>query len=353
MTLNQGAVFGAGIRILKKSDTEALTASSGPAAYLHFVRESDGSTIVPEYEPGGLATYAGPLPGAKITIPETDLSALEATAPTAGQKAALAGTSGTPSGSNKYVTDGDARNTNARAPTSHATTHIGGGSDAIPLAVSGGAAGLLSGTLAALLAGATNLATALALVVRDAAGRFKAADPAASDDVATKGYADTAIESATTDLATLAVTNGRTMSRNAAGNTYGNCVMARKNCTATAIRFAHSSLGAAETIKVSLWDAQTGLRMTSENVSVSSSGTVEVTLTSPQALTVGKVYKVTAFNSTNSVNVTLNPGFFDNLTVSTVFLASPCLMRTTGVNVAGDNNPTTLSGLFPVHLVAG
>ena len=39
--------------------------------------------------------------------------------PTADQKAALAGTSGTPSASNKFLTDSDSRNSNARTPTSH------------------------------------------------------------------------------------------------------------------------------------------------------------------------------------------------------------------------------------------
>lgn len=39
--------------------------------------------------------------------------------PTAGQKAALPGTSGTPSDINRYVTDADSRNTDERAPTSH------------------------------------------------------------------------------------------------------------------------------------------------------------------------------------------------------------------------------------------
>src|SRR6185369_5401648 len=43
--------------------------------------------------------------------------------PSAGEKAALAGTSGTPGSGNKYVTDGDARNTNSRTPTAHATSH--------------------------------------------------------------------------------------------------------------------------------------------------------------------------------------------------------------------------------------
>jgi hypothetical protein len=47
--------------------------------------------------------------------------------PTSGEKNALAGTSGTPGSGNKYVTDGDSRNTDSRAPT-------------------GAAAGVLSGT---------------------------------------------------------------------------------------------------------------------------------------------------------------------------------------------------------------
>lgn len=45
------------------------------------------------------------------------LDALEATAPSAGQKAALAGTSGAPGPGNEYVTDADARNTDTRTPT--------------------------------------------------------------------------------------------------------------------------------------------------------------------------------------------------------------------------------------------
>jgi hypothetical protein len=39
--------------------------------------------------------------------------------PTADQKSALAGTSGTPSSTNKYVTNSDSRNTDARTPTAH------------------------------------------------------------------------------------------------------------------------------------------------------------------------------------------------------------------------------------------
>lgn len=53
--------------------------------------------------------------------------------PSAAQKAALAGTSGAPSGSNKYVTDIDSRLTNARTPTAHASTHLAVGSDPISI----------------------------------------------------------------------------------------------------------------------------------------------------------------------------------------------------------------------------
>jgi len=51
--------------------------------------------------------------------------------PTADQKAALVGTSGIPSSTNKYVTDSDYRLSNARTPLAHASTHHDGGSDLV------------------------------------------------------------------------------------------------------------------------------------------------------------------------------------------------------------------------------
>lgn len=56
--------------------------------------------------------------------------------PSSGEKAALAGSSGTPGVGNTFVTDGDSRLTNARAPTAHASSHASGGSDAVTLAQS-------------------------------------------------------------------------------------------------------------------------------------------------------------------------------------------------------------------------
>jgi hypothetical protein len=66
--------------------------------------------------------------------------------PTAGEKAALAGTSGTPSALNKYATDEDSRLSDARTPTSHASEHVTGGSDVIPDAIPLGNSGLMSGS---------------------------------------------------------------------------------------------------------------------------------------------------------------------------------------------------------------
>lgn len=51
--------------------------------------------------------------------------------PTQSKTDALAGTDGTPSAANPFVTNSDARNTNARTPTTHATSHAAGGSDPV------------------------------------------------------------------------------------------------------------------------------------------------------------------------------------------------------------------------------
>lgn len=57
--------------------------------------------------------------------------------PNATQKNAFAGTSGTPDTGNEYVTDADPRNSDARTPTAHATTHLGDGGDETGYAVVG------------------------------------------------------------------------------------------------------------------------------------------------------------------------------------------------------------------------
>jgi hypothetical protein len=52
----------------------------------------------------------------------TSHSNIDSYLPSSGQKSALAGTSGTPGSDNKYVTDGDSRMTNSRAPTAHGSS---------------------------------------------------------------------------------------------------------------------------------------------------------------------------------------------------------------------------------------
>jgi hypothetical protein len=66
-----------------------------------------------------------------VSIGAADLT--DARFPTLGEKGALAGTSGFPSGGNPYVTNADARNSNARTPLVHASTHQSGGSDELSL----------------------------------------------------------------------------------------------------------------------------------------------------------------------------------------------------------------------------
>jgi hypothetical protein len=73
----------------------------------------------------GSVTRVDATDGQIILIPD-GLEAISAS-----QVFALVGTSGTPSKTNKYVTDSDPRNTNSRTPTAHATTHDLGGTDGL------------------------------------------------------------------------------------------------------------------------------------------------------------------------------------------------------------------------------
>ena len=56
---------------------------------------------------------------------------VEGRIPSADEKAALVGTDGAPSAGNKFLTDTDPRNSDARAPTAHAISHEPGGGDAM------------------------------------------------------------------------------------------------------------------------------------------------------------------------------------------------------------------------------
>jgi hypothetical protein len=91
------------------------TPSVAAADTLQF-DQSDG-LVVTDLGAGDVRVDLSGVPEARLALnfPTHDA----ANDPSAGEKAALAGTSGVPGGANKYVTDGDARNTNARTPTAH------------------------------------------------------------------------------------------------------------------------------------------------------------------------------------------------------------------------------------------
>jgi hypothetical protein len=282
-----------------------------------------------------------------LTVPETDLSPLEAVAPTAGEKAALAGTSGAPSGSNKYVTNADSRMTNARTPTSHASSHVGGGSDAIAVATinPGGVAGLLSAAWATLLNAATDAATATTLMLRDAAGRAKVADPDVDSDIDTKGARNTAIGAARwggvrfTDWAAYATS----VSRIGVGNTFGHVILCTNDFTSTGAR-AYIVASGSETWKFKLYDANAGTLLQSANVTTSTTGLISVTWS--QALTAGKTYRVSLFNTTNSVYVSASMGTsYPTWGSGDGTHINQWQMRTASCTGTGDVNPTTNGGV--------
>lgn len=109
---------------------------------------------------GNIAT-SGTVDGRDVSTDGTKLDTITvANIPSADQKAALAGSSGTPGAGNTYVTDADARMTNARTPSAHAASHRGGGSDVIDNATTT-VAGLMSGTDKTKLDGISASAAAL------------------------------------------------------------------------------------------------------------------------------------------------------------------------------------------------
>ena len=109
---------------------------------------------------GNIAT-SGTVDGRDVSTDGTKLDTITvANIPSADQKAALAGSSGTPGAGNTYVTGADARMTNARTPSTHAASHRGGGSDVIDNATTT-VAGLMSGTDKTKLDGISASAAAL------------------------------------------------------------------------------------------------------------------------------------------------------------------------------------------------
>lgn len=113
-------------RIPTQDENNALAGTAGaPAAGNPYVTDADprntNSRFPTAHSLAG-AEHAG-VTLAQLNAKITDTDAVDTAdtrIPTQNENDALVGTSGAPSSANKYVTDADARNTNARTPTAHA-----------------------------------------------------------------------------------------------------------------------------------------------------------------------------------------------------------------------------------------
>lgn len=239
------------------------------------------------------------------------------------------------------------------APPTHGSSHLTAGSDPIPLA--GGAAdGLMSTAHFGLLNQATNAASGGALVRRDGSGNARFAEPVDGSDAATKDYVDNAIGASLAELDMTDLAAYRTVARQATNSAYGNTFLARGNCSATAIKFYHKASGT-ETIRVRLWDLIASTSIATATTSVSADGVYTVTFASSVALSKGKLYAAVCYNETNNVDVRMTAvATFDNLASNSRHTASALLDRTTSAhtNGGGDIQPTALTAVFPVQLVA-
>lgn len=115
-----------------------------PTDATYIVRSSNG-TLTNEQVLGTDTFISNTDVSASAAITETKLALnfpthSNANDPTTTQKEALLGTSGSPSNTNRYVTDNDVRNTNARTPLTHASTHLPNGSDPLTTATAVGLA---------------------------------------------------------------------------------------------------------------------------------------------------------------------------------------------------------------------
>jgi hypothetical protein len=126
-------------KVVKKPSSAITVAVDGTDDHLEIGVDGDDTTV--ETSASKLRVKAESITDSHIApaaaIAESKLALNYATHsnandPTSGEKAALPGTSGTPSGTNKYVTNDDVRNTNDRYPTTHGMGGGSHGADSLP-----------------------------------------------------------------------------------------------------------------------------------------------------------------------------------------------------------------------------
>lgn len=131
---------GLGNVINEKQATKTEFDDHTNATSVHGATSSATANRIIIRDSGGRAKVAAPIDSDDIARKEEVDAALSGAKdyvdnhvqlPTTAEKAALAGTSGAPSSTNKYVTDSDPRMTDARTPKAHKSTHAAGGSDAL------------------------------------------------------------------------------------------------------------------------------------------------------------------------------------------------------------------------------
>lgn len=98
----------------------------------------DGAGTIPDTEiPSGIARDSEITSAISTHAGVAAAHHTNANDPVVGEKAALPGTSGTPGVANKYVTDADSRNSDARTPIMHTNSHKHGGGDEVGTATPG------------------------------------------------------------------------------------------------------------------------------------------------------------------------------------------------------------------------
>ena len=113
-------------RVPTQDENNALAGTAGaPSAINAYVTNSDtrntNARTPTSHALGGTEHASSTLAELNAKVSDADLvDTADARLPTQDENNALAGTSGVPAAGNRYVTDADTRNTNARTPTSHA-----------------------------------------------------------------------------------------------------------------------------------------------------------------------------------------------------------------------------------------
>lgn len=167
---------------------------------------------------GGSGDVVGPAGATSGNLPRfangtgkllSDSGAAAANVPTTGQKAALAGTTGTPGVGNEYVTTTDTRMVNARTPSAHAASHATGQSDAIaPSAIGALAvANALSELIASGATARSNLG--LAAIAASGSGADLTAGSVQATQLGTGAQIESKIRAATAALTAALDINGQ------------------------------------------------------------------------------------------------------------------------------------------------